>query len=91
MQGMPEDLDMNLHRFKLTYSHYTVLCDLRKLKHLYLRVLILWRRVILKKLTVAQLVNKFAAFHGNRRFSALQRQLVLGPYTEAVELSPLSH
>ena len=54
-----------------TYVLYIATCfgleiEIHQARHTYL--LTPWLRVLLKKLTVSQLVKKFPAFHGTRRF-----------------------
>jgi hypothetical protein len=53
--------------------------------------LIPWSRVLLEKLTVAQLVKKFPAFYGTRRSVHSSQQPATRPYPEPDEFTPHSH
>jgi len=43
-------------------------------------VLTPWSRILLDKLTVTQLVEKFSAFYGIRRFITMFKRAATGPY-----------
>jgi hypothetical protein len=51
--------------------------------------LIPWSRVFLEKLTVAQLVKKYLAFYGTRRFTTVFQEPATGPYPEPDQSNPL--
>jgi hypothetical protein len=53
--------------------------------------LFLWSRVILTKITVAQLVKKFSAFAEPEGSLLYSQQPSTGPYTKSTEYGPYSH
>jgi hypothetical protein len=50
-----------------------------------------WSRVIIEKLTGSQLVEKFPAFYGTRRFITAFTEPATCPYPEAGNSSPYPH
>jgi len=50
-----------------------------------------WSRVLLEKLTGFQLVKKFPAFYGTRRFITATQVPTTCPYPEPAQTSPYTH
>ena len=50
-----------------------------------------WSRVLLEKLTGLQLVKKFLAFYGTRKFIPHSQMSVTCPYPEPARSSPYPH
>ena len=70
-----------IHTYSFTYHRYSILT------YLLTYLLTPWYRVLLEKLTASQLIKKFPAFHGTRRFiTALRsvRQLSL-PWANPIQ------
>jgi hypothetical protein len=69
-------------------TSYTAHSPAPKLTLTYPNLLFPWSRDLLENLTITQLVKKFSAFYGTRRFIALFTTAATGPYSESYPSIP---
>jgi hypothetical protein len=58
---------INIRRIK-KLKHYKLFCKVNLTYYLHNNKFTVWNKILLDKLTVTQLVKKFLAFYGTRRF-----------------------